>query len=57
VLTLKAGFLQRIARATLTFPPVPASSVPWPLIAGLALAVILLAIGGYLVVRNRRRAT
>lgn len=57
VLTVKSGFLQRIARATLTFPPVPASSVPWPLIAGLALAVILLAIGGYLVVRNRRRAT
>ncbi len=57
VLTLTAGFLHRTARARLTFPPVPANSVPWPLIAGLALAVVLLAIGGYLVVRNRRRAT
>jgi hypothetical protein len=29
--------------------------VPWPLIAGLALAVVLLAIGAYLVLQNRRR--
>jgi hypothetical protein len=57
VLSLKADFLQRSARARLTFPAVPVgSSVPWLLIAGIALAVILLAIGAYLVIRNRRSA-
>jgi hypothetical protein len=58
VLTLTTGFLHRTARARLTFPLAQAGNpVPWPLVAGLALAVVLLAIGGYLVVRNRRRAT
>ena len=31
VLTLTTGFLHRTVRARLTFPPVPANSVPWPL--------------------------
>jgi LPXTG-motif cell wall-anchored protein len=58
VLSLNAGFQHRTVRVSLTFPPPQAgNSVPWPLIAGIALAVVLLAIGGYLVVRNRRRAT
>jgi hypothetical protein len=53
VLTLKAGFLRRTDRATVTFPA--KATVNWLLISGIALAVILLAAGGYLVVANRRR--
>lgn len=59
VLTLKAGLLQRTARARLTFPAAPSASspAPWPAITATALALVLLAAAGYLMMRKRRRTT